>query len=867
METVKINMVPKGAVKVAHASQGDNPRIVRFELFDEFLPYTLDGSEDITLTVVRPDTEEIVSSVTNTEEAYIDVSFSSEMTALRGVANCEITISKSGAVIGSHNFDLNIERGAYGEDITVETAQGVIATFTTGVIDNLVGLKTTFEPKQDLHGYETPWIDSNVVNKAPYLMRALAGTASRIGNYEYNKLVGGTYAFNQNIPIPPSSITNTLNNVTLTDNRDGSYTLSGVASGDCIFTIVNPKSWSDHKYVLLGGAPAGSTTKYSLAMRGSGGDTFDFGNGAIWNASGNTWKGVVIYVKNGQDVNGLIFKPQLIDLTQLFGSTIADYIYSLETAQAGAGVSFFKALFDKDYYPYNAGELMSVKTSAHVTKDANNNVISNIALDPDLELRGIPKLDENNNLYYDGDTYESNGDVTRRYGLLDLGSLTWNTITHETLGDYFYSDIPYDLIKRVGAFGTMIYPMLCLKYRTTQRTPVYFLDKCICADGTLAAVTQLQIKDSDYSDAAAFKASLSGLYLVYEKASSTTESADPFTDPQEIDAQGSEEFIDARAVSIPVGHESYYANICEIEGIDEINLFHTGVNLFDKDNASVVTGYISASSFSDSNAKAKTICIPIKPSNTYTVSKTAGARFALAVSSVAATNGATYTTRQQDNTASHITITAGANDYYLWAWIYLEDTDTGSLEDMLASVQIEKGDQASEYKAYTGESALVEIGQTVYGGYYDKDLGIVLTKKIVDLGSLSWTYNTSFTNPIFYAPLTDKLNDRVNTGLCSHYPILDGNVTGAQNAAARLNDTELALSINTASYHVFVRDERYSDAASFTTGVTGVKLCYELADPIIIPADAVNFETVKGVNNVWSDTNGETEVEFFVKES
>lgn len=47
---------------------------------------------------------------------------------------------------------------------------------------------------------------------------------------------------------------------------------------------------------------------------------------------------------------------QVFNLTQMFGETVADYIYSLETATAGAGVALFKALFSADYYEYNAGE-------------------------------------------------------------------------------------------------------------------------------------------------------------------------------------------------------------------------------------------------------------------------------------------------------------------------------------------------------------------------------------------------------------------------------------------------------------------------------------------------------------------------------
>ena len=50
-------------------------------------------------------------------------------------------------------------------------------------------------------------------------------------------------------------------------------------------------------------------------------------------------------------------------------------------------------------------------------RDASDNIIGNYALDSDLILRGIPKMDANNKLYYDGDVYESNGTVTRTYGI------------------------------------------------------------------------------------------------------------------------------------------------------------------------------------------------------------------------------------------------------------------------------------------------------------------------------------------------------------------------------------------------------------------------------------------------------------------
>ena len=47
-------------------------------------------------------------------------------------------------------------------------------------------------------------------------------------------------------------------------------------------------------------------------------------------------------------------------------------------------------------------------------------------------------------------------------------------------------------------------------------------------------------------------------YLVYELATSTTETADPYQIPQILDPNGTEAYIDTRDVPIPVGHETFY---------------------------------------------------------------------------------------------------------------------------------------------------------------------------------------------------------------------------------------------------------------------------------------------------------------------
>ena len=62
--------------------------------------------------------------------------------------------------------------------------------------------------------------------------------------------------------------------------------------------------------------------------------------------------------------------------------------------------------------------------------------------------------------------------------------------------------------------------------------------------------------DSQYSDAATFKTAMSGVMLVYELATPTTETADHYTNPQIVDPDGTEEYVSTSIV--PVGHESRY---------------------------------------------------------------------------------------------------------------------------------------------------------------------------------------------------------------------------------------------------------------------------------------------------------------------
>lgn len=286
-----------------------------------------------------------------------------------------------------------------------------------------------------------------------------------------------------------------------------------------------------------------------------------------------------IGASNGSAITGLTSGTDMVvDLTLALGSTIADYLYTLESGTAGAGIAKLRewGFFTKPYYAYNASGIESVNVSKHIMRDGDDNIIGEYPLDYSLTLRGILKLDGSNNLYADGDTYEADGTVTRRYGIVDLGTLTWSNETG-TSNTLFL--VPKARLESVGIYikatssNAGVANLFCGSLQVASQNDVFNsrVDKSI-AIGSGGA---LRVIDTSYTDADTFKAAMSGVMLVYELATPTTETADPYNEVQVCSPYGTEEFVDAgvaagtRDVSIPVGNvTAYMKNIVgAIEGI------------------------------------------------------------------------------------------------------------------------------------------------------------------------------------------------------------------------------------------------------------------------------------------------------------
>lgn len=99
---------------------------------------------------------------------------------------------------------------------------------------------------------------------------------------------------------------------------------------------------------------------------------------------------------------------------------------------------------------------------------------------------------------------------------VDLGTVNWAINSASIVGEHFYGFIDSAKFKRLGAFTTTVHNILCSKYVTVARNSSVFVDKTITLDGDSTAVSQIQVKDTAYTDAAAFKQAMQGVILYYE---------------------------------------------------------------------------------------------------------------------------------------------------------------------------------------------------------------------------------------------------------------------------------------------------------------------------------------------------------------
>ena len=588
----------------------------------------------------------------------------------------------------------NIPEGITVDQTVIEDSENAVAG--GAVYDEITPMKADIEQKANKDGnYQTMTVglannfDSKLTenDQSAYNFRPTASMGSvelEVGSpCKVKKIVGGTIAYNQLVN-NGNFATNSLTGFSTV--RATTTISNGVATTACSeangYIEYEYKTITGHKYLGIVTVKCNQTftnsgvmvylyyNSYQGYVRSNKIDSTSYTTVALMFSETNSSNNQVLRIVHpAYDSGGTSFSSknwQFIDLTAMFGATIADYIYTLETTTPGAGVAWFKRYFPNTYYAYNTGTLVSVKTQGKkIVKfnqwdeqweegvyntstgekapysnrirsknfipvipntqyyfkcpasplylsvlfyDANYNYIdwlvatNNVKTTPancryiafgvsggdisnynndicinfhydgerdgeyepydsetyameDAELRGIPKLDSNNNLVFDGDEYNSDGTENVRYGIVDLGSLDW---TYDSTYTRFRSSGINSLVKRPASEETP--NAIACGYKTYSNNSAW--NGNIAFSFWIDTAGGIYLTNSNYTDAATFKTALNGVYLVYELATPTTDNLDPFAETQSCDNWGTEQFLapvsDTRPCEVPVGHDTDY---------------------------------------------------------------------------------------------------------------------------------------------------------------------------------------------------------------------------------------------------------------------------------------------------------------------
>lgn len=388
---------------------------------------------------------------------------------------------------------------------------------------------------------------------------AYAKTVPTGGKLMSVKSVGGrSIVFNQ--IFQPRKEAN--NGVTVTADSGGTNTINGTTTASYInFRDVTPEQNKIGKYafkLLILNNPDNIEMGFGFLNRSKSTPKITRGSSAV--IYNQTQSEIALGKATGISgfavgtvFNDVKIKIQIFNLTAMFGE-----------GNEPSTAEEFEKMFPAAYYPYNAGEIISAGTEEVVVGDTTYPI-------PEA-IRNLPGYGWSAGTAKNWVDYE-NKKYIQCVDSVDLGTLGWGINTTSAVGRHFYGYVRPLNFKYLGVFGTTVYNVLCSKYRTVPRSSNVFVDKTITIDGVDDIVSQVQIKDTAYTDATAFKQAMSGVILYYELANPivtdiSTLIPDDFLRNIEVEAGGSVTFKNSNDnYHIPVpSEEEYIVKLSEVGG-------------------------------------------------------------------------------------------------------------------------------------------------------------------------------------------------------------------------------------------------------------------------------------------------------------
>ncbi len=248
------------------------------------------------------------------------------------------------------------------------------------------------------------------------------------------------------------------------------------------------------------------------------------------------------------------FTLQLFDLTAMFGS-----------GNEPASVEEFEKIFPADYYPYNAGEIVS----AGVTEVA----VGDTACPIPEAIKALPGYGWSAGTARNYVDYE-NKRYVQCVGSVNLETLTWTAgggISSQTV---FIASSRKICGQKLSYNSAIASNILCSKYLAKSQNEVWS-DAAPVGIATNATIDgYVYVNDTAYTDATAFKQAMQGVILYYELANPivtdiSTLIPDDFLRNIEVEAGGSITFQNSNDSSyrIPVpSEEEYVVKLSEVGG-------------------------------------------------------------------------------------------------------------------------------------------------------------------------------------------------------------------------------------------------------------------------------------------------------------
>ena len=161
MEVINLNLIPNGTNPVVHASQYDEGRDFRLNLFDGTSVLTLDGTETIECDVKKPDGNIVTVAVTNTSSNYVIVTTTLQMTACSGNSLGTINISKGGVNLYTLNFVLYCERSPLENGIQSDSAIHNLETQVETIVSEQYDSANVIFDNVPTSGHGIPYVVSS----------------------------------------------------------------------------------------------------------------------------------------------------------------------------------------------------------------------------------------------------------------------------------------------------------------------------------------------------------------------------------------------------------------------------------------------------------------------------------------------------------------------------------------------------------------------------------------------------------------------------------------------------------------------------------------------------------------------------------